>query len=448
MTNQITNKHTTELLVRYDYIRLLYAGMLLHFTSDEIRRFWNSYRLPGYSSTDEYMMFTELWQGSKWYSQKYVFSLLSHFENFLQTTNVDIQTFIRSSFGSLNKGILIPPRDWLSWSKSILGLFFSGQDPRFLVLQLVDHYNSHFTQGLKYSIPRHSIDGNKRFRTVLMVAHTDPSIEDRPLKHFDAELWAAIIIKRFPTAIQLPEYESYTIIADYRDISDIVPEATIIKNHLYLNDKKIATQHSFSQYCRENNIDIKGLHLEKKTSWLVLDDYYCPLRKRIVLHKGCIINAPVSAFEYHYSATVHTPLNFLEPLIDDISKFSDNVWSDIKVLHKKFISELHPKIFFKYDRKNETVMINGEPLIKNVPAKILRKMLMIYTETGRTRFYHSEFVKDESIIGNPYNPNFVVRLQRLTQTLKAHEKGISIVKADKGVFELVSQYKIEFSECN
>jgi hypothetical protein len=447
MTNQNVNKHTSELLVRYDYTRLLYAGMLLHFTSDEIRRFWNTYRLPGYSSTDEYIMFTELWQGSKWYPQKYVFSLLSHFEKFLHTTNIDIQTFIRSSFGSLNKGILIPPRDWLSWSKSLLGLFFSGQDPRFLVLQLIDHYNSHFTEGLKYSIPRHSADVNQ-FKTVLMVTHSDLSNEDRPLKHFDAELWAAVIIKRFPTAIQLPEYECYTMIADYRDISDIVPEATILKNHIYINNAKIAVQHSFCQYCRDNNIDVKGLHLENKTSWLILDNYYCPLRKRIVLHKGSIINAPVSAFEYHYKATLHTPLNFLEPLIDDISKFSDNVWSDIKVLHKKFISELHPRIFFEYDRKNETVLINGEPLIKNVPAKILRKMLSIYTETGRTRFHHSEFVKDESIIENPYNPNFVVRLQRLTKTLKAHEKGISIVKTDKGVFELVSRYKIEFSECN
>src|SRR5512133_5556 len=270
MTNQNVNKHTSELLVRYDYTRLLYAGMLLHFTSDEIRRFWNTYRLPGYSSTDEYIMFTELWQGSKWYPQKYVFSLLSHFEKFLHTTNIDIQTFIRSSFGSLNKGILIPPRDWLSWSKSLLGLFFSGQDPRFLVLQLIDHYNSHFTEGLKYSIPRHSADVNQ-FKTVLMVTHSDLSNEDRPLKHFDAELWAAVIIKRFPTAIQLPEYECYTMIADYRDISDIVPEATILKNHIYINNTKIAVQHSFCQYCRDNNIDIKGLHLENKTSWLILD---------------------------------------------------------------------------------------------------------------------------------------------------------------------------------
>lgn len=447
MTNQNVSKDTSELLIRYDYTRLLYAGMLLHFTSDEIRRFWNTYPLPGYSSTDEYNMFTELWQGTKWYPQKYVFSLLSHFEFFLQTTDVDIKTFIRSSFGSLNKGILIPPRDWLSWSKSLLGLFFSGQDPRFLVLQLIDHYGSHFTEGLKYSIPRHNVDGNQ-FKTVLMVTHSDLSNEDRPLKYFDAEMWAAVIIKRFPTAIQLPEYERYTIIADYRDISDIVPEATVLKNHLYINDKKIAVQQSFSHYCHENNIDIKGLHLENKTSWLVLDDYYCPLKKRIVLHKGSIINAPVSAYEYQYKATVHTPLNFLEPLIDDIAKFSDNVWSDIKVLHKKFISQLHPKIYFEYDRKNETVLINGEPLIKNVPAKILRKMLSIYTETGRTRFHHSEFVKDESIIENPYNPNFVVRLQRLTKTLKAQEKGISIIKTDKGVFELVSRYKIEFTECN
>jgi hypothetical protein len=447
MTNQNVIKHISELLVRYDYTRLLYAGMLLHFTSDEIRRFWNTHPLPGYASTDEYMMFTELWQGTKWYPQKYVFSLLSNFENFLQTTDVDIQTFIRTSFGSLNKGILIPPRDWLSWSKSLLGLFFSGQDPRFLVLQLIDHYSSHFTEGLKYSIPRHSAEGNQ-FKTVLMVTHSDLSNEDRPLKHFDAELWAAAIIKRFPTAIQLPEYENYTMIADYRDISDIVPEATVLKNHIYINDKKIAVQHAFSHFCRENNIDIKGLYLENKTSWLILDNYYCPLRKRVVLHKGSIINAPVSAYEYQYKATIHTPLNFLEPLIDDIAKFSDNLWSDIKVLHKKFISELHPRIFFEYDRKNETVLINGEPLIKNVPAKILRKMLSIYTETGRTRFHHSEFVKDESIIDNPYNPNFVVRLQRLTKTLKAHEKGISIVKTDKGVFELVSRYKIEFSECN
>jgi hypothetical protein len=448
MSTGVTDKpDPLDLNIRYDLIHVLYASMLMSFSSAETRSFWNKNLLPGYAATDELAMFTELWQGRKWYHQDYIFSVLNNFEPFLLTSGQNIFDFINEFFQKVNNGILISPRDWLGWSKSVLKLFFSQEDIRYLALKLLDHYNSKIARGLCYSIVQHSFENNT-YKTTMMFSSIDNAITYSRLPKFDCELWGAYFLKGLPRAIDLPAYENYFMLSDHRDAQEIVHEIIESGEHLYLNNTCIAQITAFEAFCRQNKIETSASAFTGHQVWVMNTDYICPIRKRIVLHKGCAYNAPVYLFGYTYAPVPSTPVNILDTLIDDITQHKDNIWSQIKILHKNFIGNLNPKVVIRYDRKHETIHLNGEYLIKNVPAKILRKMLCIYLETGRSQFQHSEFVKDESIIENLFNPNFVVRLQRLGKAIKRQSKDISIEKVDKGIFSLSTECKIEYSEYN
>ena len=166
---------------------------------------------------------------------------------------------------------------------------------------------------------------------------------------------------------------------------------------------------------------------------------------KVVLHKGCAYGAPKLLLGFRY-LKYNASQQFTDSLIDDIVDFNDRQWSEIKELHNKLIMLVSGTNNFTYNHKNETMQLNGIELIRNVPAKILRKIILIYLETGRTEFYHKEFTKDDSIINDPYQPNFTVRLKRLMTTLETRNTSIEIQKLDKGKFIFNPLCKINYSE--
>lgn len=429
--------------VRYDLLRILYAGMLLNFSTDEIRRFWRKNPLPGMCSFDEYATFDELWQGHKWYPQQFVFSVLDSLEPELLPDG-GIFDFISNSFHRINKGLLIPPRDWLAWSKPVFGVFFKELDIRELVLKVLQNYTSMIKPGLQYNVVNHVSKDNKN-RTTMIVAPSSPCF---PLPKYDCELWGATLIRGVPGALNLEPFESQFMLADHREISSILKTGcTVNGDFFYYNDEPIAKKTSFNKFCQQNELDLSSYAINDCTVWVVSEDIVCPRRKRVILHKNCAYGAPVYLFGYEYTHHTRAPSDFMSSLIDDIAYSNDDIWVEIKKLHHKLMEPLIAKAVFVYDRKHETIQLNGDYILRSVPAKILRKMLSIYKESGRTEFQHAEFVKDETIIDNPFSPNFVVRLQRLTQTLQ-NSKEISILKIDKGRFAIQPKCKIEFYECN
>ena len=81
------------------------------------------------------------------------------------------------------------------------------------------------------------------------------------------------------------------------------------------------------------------------------------------------------------------------------------------------------------------------------PQKILRKIIRVYLEYRKNKeFYHKEFSKDGSIINNPYQPNFTVRLKRLTTVLENRNTSLEIQKLEKGKFIFRPLCKINYSE--
>ncbi len=435
--------------IRYDILKVLYAGMLLSFPTDKIRRFWKEHPLPHIKPDNESNAFKELLQGRSWYPVEYVFSVFNDIEDFLLQNGTTLPEFIENSFSRINKGMLVSPRNWLSMSKPVFKLFFTEPDLRALIVHLIDHYLTCFMPVFNSKIVSHASenDWNTSILSLNYNSILNSGIDlDKQMSNVDLGFLFSSILRKLPECFGVSRYEQLFMVADRREISDIVPNVSIENNLLYINGQLSAKKSTLGSFCTSRGIVSNALGNTDTPVWVICFDYFCPIRKRVVLHKECAYGAPKLLIGLHYQKHNNSSSNIMDSLIDDIADFNDRQWSEIKELHNKLIMMVSGTNNFTYNRKNETMMINGVELNKNVPAKILRKIIRVYLDTGRTEFYHKEFSKDGSIINNPYQPNFTVRLKRLTTVLENRNTSLEIQKLEKGKFIFRPLCKINYSE--
>jgi hypothetical protein len=140
------------------------------------------------------------------------------------------------------------------------------------------------------------------------------------------------------------------------------------------------------------------------------------------------------------------PKSFLKGMIDEAVGAGRSPWNEIEERHKQLLAQTRKKLFIKYSKKDESISVNGEHLIRGIPAIIFNKIITAFIRDGRTIFEQREFMKDDDIIVDPLNPNITVRIQRLEQRLLDRIPDIRISKLDRGKIKLEADCEVVYTE--
>ena len=443
-----------SIFVKNELVKFLYAAMHLYLPIDEVREFWDKHYFTNHPKLRNPVDFYKwIWLDEEYCNAAFVVQVIESMEPYLNSKGFETPVFIRNALYTLNRGLLFSPKSMFKWTSPFLEDFYSNKDLRYLLLTLVEYYSSILVPGILHKTIKFFEHKSYKTTEAVILGTRFQQLPDNnrfnPLPPYDCELWTAIIIQCMPAGIYLPPFEKLCMISDVRTAQKIVPDAHYHNDNLLIDQQEYGKKCSFHDFCKRKNLfeELQQYNLPDFTVTEIIKDYYCLKRKRVVLHKECIYEAPVYLYSYIFFRSSNKPKNFFSFIIDGTIKEKTDSWISVENRHKELLDTLNPKkILCIYNCNDESISVNGKHLVKFIPAKILRYILSRYVKNNQIEFEYREFIKNPEIPLDTLSPNIAVRIQRLSNVLKKYFPQFIIERTARGKIIIHVNCKLEYIE--
>lgn len=436
-------------------LRALHSALLLVGGTDVAREFWGGHPLE---LQDQVLTGVELHQHI-WNEQavsplEYQLRVIDSVEAFCLHHDIDFLPFLEQKVFGLQSGTFLSPRGALFLIGRFLIQLTRSRDVRQTVLELVEPVGRLISPSTVERLV--SVSEMAGTKTAWMLQLHDPSFRGQ-FPGYDVESWLGLQLKHSSNRINAPSMDEVLSLCDVRDLSEVleaVPRGLHplrVGGEWLLNGEVVARPTTFHAWLTDQGIRPDLIpEVPDHPVELAVKDIHCPVRRRLVVRSGSILGAKCYLLRARWAkkSVSEGPVESgLSRLIRDVmGEDGPSELDRASALHEQLLLQYKQRLQFVFHRQDETISCNGEHLLRGVPAKILQKVLMSHTVTGRTCFEHREFRRDPDLHLDPVNPNLESRIRILSDRLEERLDGIRIVKSGRGRFELDTQLMVEFSE--
>lgn len=444
----VAYRGTNHTLIRHDYKRACYRAMLSEFSPEDVIEFFSSEPLfMDGKQVKGQELYKLLWREKGKIPISWEWTTDNLFESFLIGKGRDVQRFLNKILWLNNKSTYIPGRVLLTWFYPKLEALFNSFDSRDMIFSFISLF-------IEKYLPGHILRRVKSWEDGESVKSIQVFITDTEFKEpclWDYELIAKPQILNSPGMFGMPPFEEFGILSDTRHPAGILWDAGHVPQlsggKFNIAGEVFGRVISFSGFCRSRNIDLSEFNPPDVEVVEITRDYHCPIRKRIVLFKGCVYGAPLYLnWVSHRKLNMHAT-GMLKGFMEDIEREEEIQDDELAKRHDAVMALASGKAAFAYYAADESMNLNGAHFTKNVPAKILKYLLESHQQSGKSEFEYRELKRIFEISQGQKNANFEVRFYRLVEKLKEECPAVWIEKRGRGKFSLIVSGELEYRAC-
>ena len=439
--------HVESVLIRHDYKRAVYRAMLSELPLEEVIEFFT---LAPLIVDDEQLqgkrLFDLLWSPKAKITCSYDYRLDAHFERFLIAKGRDPAGILRKVLWLNNNSTHIPGKVLLTWFYPKLESVFDSVDTRDMVFAMITIFTENWLPNHIHRRIKQWDEGE--WRHSILIFHSDPLIPG--LEDWDMELIAGPQVLNAPIMFALPPFEAFGLICEYRQAETAVwiPEDKPVRDGgLWLiRGEAYGRIQTFSEFCRERLIDLSKFDLKDTTVVACTRDYFCPIRKRVVLHAGSAYGAPTCLHSVMHRKLKDTGKGGMGVFIEDMVREDDLQDAELQRRHQALIDHLSRDPRFEYHASDESLNLNGRYFTKGVPAQILKHLFESYLQEAKSEFEYRDLKRIFEITHGQKNSNFEVRFYRLVDKLNGECPSVRLEKTGRGRFRLAVAGGLQYRE--
>lgn len=384
------------LFMTHEYCRSVYLVMLMELPADWIVEFWSKHPIEwmeGRLGLADVLRY--LWKRSQRAPLYWNCRVAGSVEPFFVSKGVFNANFTRKMMYRVNSSTYVPGKRILAWFYPLMGAAYNVFDARDMVFKLCTVFSENIWPGhLHRRVKRIELDG---WIHSFLAYIPDRSYANRIETNFD--YLAGEQIKASPKIFGLPPFEHIDYLADIRPPQRVLwqGELQTVGDVVLLDGARFGRKIGFAAFLESHGLDLEEFDPPDSETVLVENDYYCPFRKRIVIYGGCVYGAPMYLTRVRHLKRPTMGKNYLASLIADADIDNDPLESELEKKHLEILRGLETRSVFAYNAKDESISLDGRHFVKNVPAKILGKILSEYSKTGRQEFEYRESKMDSGI---------------------------------------------------